>query len=201
MVSGFIKSDLIYSSLVDAVTSTSQDATQVTSSPIPKPHDIAYDDLLNQVSQDPMPTLGASVEQVTNPAQPTASQPTYGRSYSTQTTDNSALTSLQADSAQTTSPASMANSYGTTPSAYSALSYDWSHFGPCTTTCGQGYKRRVRRCDVPQRCPDKIDEDVQLCYNAPCEGTKMSLIIVSVKVLLNYATCLANLLRHKTQAK
>ena len=185
MVSGFIKSDLIYSSLVDAVTSTSQDATQVTSSPIPKPHDIAYDDLLNQVWQDPMPTLGASVEQVTNPAQPTTSQPTYGHSYPTQTTDNSALTSLQADSAQTTSPTSMANSYGTTPSAYNALSYDWSHFGPCTTTCGQGYKRRVRRCDVPQRCPDKIDEDVQLCYNAPCEGTKMSLKIVCVKVLLN----------------
>ena len=113
---------------------------------------MAYDDLLNEVSRDPMPTLGAGPY----PTEATADQYAYGTHYTSPP--------------QTTSQASDSATYGSLSNQYDALSYDWTNFGPCTTSCGQGYKRRVRRCDVPQRCPDKIDEDVQLCYNAPCEG-------------------------------
>jgi hypothetical protein len=86
-------------------------------------------------------------------------------------TAENALTSPQGDSTQTASQASTTATYDSAANSYNALSYDWSSFAACSTTCGQGYKRRIRRCDVPQRCSDKIEEDVQLCYNAPCEGT------------------------------
>ncbi|CAB3990122.1 Hypothetical predicted protein, partial [Paramuricea clavata] len=155
------------------ITSAVADTTHsTTSSPTPKAHDMAYDELLNQVSNDPMPNLGASVPPSPNPAQTATSQSAYGSSYaapSQATAAENALTSPQGDSTQTPSQASTTAAYGSASNSYNALSYDWSSFAACSTTCGQGYKRRIRRCDVPQRCSDKIEEDVQLCYNAPCE--------------------------------
>ena len=71
--------------LVDTLARTTPDVIQP-SLPTPKPHDMAYDDLLNQVSQDPMPNLGASLAPSANPGESTVAQTTYGSSYPTQET-------------------------------------------------------------------------------------------------------------------
>jgi hypothetical protein len=42
---------------------------------------MAYDDLLNQVSQDPMPNLGASVPSSSSPTESAVAQSAYGSSY------------------------------------------------------------------------------------------------------------------------
>lgn len=123
-------------------------------------HDIAYDDLLNQVSQDPIPNLGDGTMQATNPAL----SPTYDESvHPPDTFQPSAFSYPSAYNDFQTTNAIPSNDY-------TSLTYDWSSFAPCTTTCGQGYKRRIRRCKIPHRCPDNFQEDVQLCYNAPCNG-------------------------------
>lgn len=51
---------------------------------------------------------------------------------------------------------------------------EWSPWGPCSTTCGRGYRRRFRTCDDPlpshggRTCPGS-DQDVRRCPSRPCQ--------------------------------
>lgn len=53
---------------------------------------------------------------------------------------------------------------------------DWSQYTPCSTTCGNGTRRRSRRCDDPQPQYKGIDcegapfEQINCTNSLPCAG-------------------------------
>ena len=44
---------------------------------------------------------------------------------------------------------------------------NWSNWGFCSRTCGQGSKTRTRTCSIQGKCYDKL-EDTLSCSNGPC---------------------------------
>ena len=60
---------------------------------------------------------------------------------------------------------------------------DWSSWGPCSVTCGNGTSQRNRTCVEPQygglECTGHLEES-KWCKDRECPGTKIQLSIHAI---------------------